>query len=51
VHIGAQATADEDPKHSAGKRIADAYRRCPQTGNELAGLDASTLALIDDEPW
>jgi hypothetical protein len=34
-----------------GQRIADAYARHPQTDDELAGLDADTRALIEEEPW
>jgi len=31
--------------------IEDAYRRLPQTGDELAGLDDATRALVGEEPW
>jgi hypothetical protein len=34
-----------------GEQIADAYRRNPQTDEELAGLEASTRSLIEEEPW
>jgi len=34
-----------------GQQIAQAYRRQPQTDPELAGLDESTRALIEEEPW
>jgi hypothetical protein len=34
----------------SGERIADAYRRRPQTDDELGGLDASTRALVEEEP-
>jgi len=29
----------------------DAYRRLPQTDEELAGLDEATRALVNEEPW
>ena len=34
-----------------GEEIAEAYRRQPQTDEELAGLDRATRALVEEEPW
>ena len=51
MRIGLQAFVDEHRKRLVGERIADAYRRAPQTKDEIAGLDASTRALIEEEPW
>ena len=34
-----------------GTQIATAYRRQPQSGDELAGLNDATRALIEEEPW
>ncbi len=51
MRIGLQALVDEHRKRMVGERIADAYRRRPQTDDELAGLDAGTRALVEEEPW
>lgn len=51
VRIGLQALVGEHRKRIVGERIADAYARRPQTDDELAGLDASTRALVEEEPW
>jgi Arc/MetJ-type ribon-helix-helix transcriptional regulator len=34
-----------------GRRIAEAYRRQPQTEEELAGIDDRTARMIAEEPW
>jgi Arc/MetJ-type ribon-helix-helix transcriptional regulator len=34
-----------------GRRIAEAYRRQPQTEEELAGIDERTARMIAEEPW
>jgi hypothetical protein len=42
---------DEHRRQRVGTEIVNAYRRQPQTDEELAGLDNATRALIEEEPW
>jgi metal-responsive CopG/Arc/MetJ family transcriptional regulator len=51
MRLGLQTLVDEHRKRLIGEQIAAAYRRHPQTEDEIAGLDASTRALIEEEPW
>jgi Arc/MetJ-type ribon-helix-helix transcriptional regulator len=51
MRIGLQSLVENHRKRQVGQRIVDAYRRLPQTEEELSGIDASTRALIDEEPW
>ena len=51
VRLALQQLVDRHERRQGGGRIADGYRRCPQTGAELAGLDAATRALVAEEPW
>jgi Arc/MetJ-type ribon-helix-helix transcriptional regulator len=51
VRLGLETLVDREQRKRTGEQIAEAYRRTPQTENELAGLEASTRALIDEEPW
>lgn len=51
MRIGLQELIEKHRRRMVGERIAAAYRRQPQTDEELAGLDASTQALIEEEPW
>lgn len=51
MRVGLEALVDEHRKRVEGERIADAYRRHPQTAEELAGIDAGTRVLIEEESW
>jgi Arc/MetJ-type ribon-helix-helix transcriptional regulator len=51
VRLGLETLVDLEHRKRTGEQIAEAYRRYPQTEHELAGLDASTRALIEEEPW
>jgi Arc/MetJ-type ribon-helix-helix transcriptional regulator len=42
---------DQHRRRQVGAAIVDAYRRQPQTDEELAGLDDATRALVGEEPW
>ena len=42
---------DQQQRQRVGAAIVDAYRRQPQTDQELAGLDEVTRALVNEEPW
>ena len=51
VRLGLERLVDTHRRHQIGAAIVDAYRRQPQTDDELAGLDEATHALITEEPW
>jgi Arc/MetJ-type ribon-helix-helix transcriptional regulator len=51
MRVGLEALVDEHRRRLVGEKIVDAYRRHPQTDEELAGVEASTRALIEEEPW
>ncbi|HEY1689718.1 MAG TPA: hypothetical protein VGF95_12745 [Solirubrobacteraceae bacterium] len=51
MRMSLQAFVVEHRRRLMGEQIAEAYRRHPQTEEEVAGLDASTRALIEEEPW
>lgn len=51
VRLGLESLVDQHRRGRIGAQIAAAYRRQPQTDEELAGLDEVTRALIEEEPW
>lgn len=51
VRLGLERLIEEHRRQRVGAEIVDAYRRQPQTDNELAGIDHATRALIEEEPW
>jgi len=51
VRLGLERLIDEHQRRRVGAEIVAAYRRRPQTDDELTGLDAATRALISEEPW
>lgn len=51
VRLGLESLVEEHRRRLVGAEIVDAYRRQPQTDEELAGLDAATRALVEEEPW
>ncbi len=51
VRLGLERLIEDHRRSRIGEEIADAYRRQPQTGEELAGLDQATRALVAEEPW
>lgn len=51
VRLGLERLIEEHRRLSIGAEIAEAYRRHPQTDEELAGLDRATRALVEEEPW
>lgn len=51
VRLGLERLLDQYRRQRLGAQIADAYQRQPQTEEELAGLDAATRALVEEEPW
>jgi len=51
VRRALQSLVEEHRRRQIGQAIVDGYRRQPQTEEELAGLEAATRALINEEPW
>ena len=51
VRLGLERLVDEHRRRLVAQEIVAAYRRQPQTDEELAGLDDATRALIHEEPW
>jgi Arc/MetJ-type ribon-helix-helix transcriptional regulator len=51
MRIGLEGLVEEHRRKLVGALIVDAYRRLPQTEDELGGLDAATRALVEEEPW
>jgi Arc/MetJ-type ribon-helix-helix transcriptional regulator len=51
VRLALEQLIDRHRREQVGAAIAEAYRRRPQTEAELSGLDDSTRALVEEEPW
>jgi Arc/MetJ-type ribon-helix-helix transcriptional regulator len=51
VRLGLERLVDQHQRQRVGAEIVAAYRRQPQTEDELAGLDEATRALVNEEPW
>jgi Arc/MetJ-type ribon-helix-helix transcriptional regulator len=51
MRLGLEGLVEEHSRHKIGAQIVDAYTSRPQTEEELAGLDAATQALVEEEPW
>jgi hypothetical protein len=42
---------DQRRRRQVDAAIVAAYRRQPQTDDELTGLDEAARALVNEEPW
>jgi Arc/MetJ-type ribon-helix-helix transcriptional regulator len=51
MRLGLERLVDDHRRRRTGEKIANAYRRRPQSDEELAGLDEATRALVAEEPW
>jgi Arc/MetJ-type ribon-helix-helix transcriptional regulator len=51
VRLGLTRLVDQQQRRRVGAAIVDAYRRHPQTDEELAGLDEATRSLVEEEQW
>ena len=51
VRLALERLVDQQQRQRVGSAIVNAYRRRPQTDEELAGLDEATRALVNEEPW
>lgn len=51
VRLALEAMIDRRRRRLVGEAIADAYRRVPETPEELRWADESTRSMIAEEPW
>jgi Arc/MetJ-type ribon-helix-helix transcriptional regulator len=51
VRVGLERIVDEVERRRIGQEIVEAYRRMPQTDEELAWADEAAVRMISDEPW
>ncbi len=51
VRLGLERLVDLHRRQAIGQQIADSYRSIPQTTDDIAWADASTVAMIADEAW
>jgi Arc/MetJ-type ribon-helix-helix transcriptional regulator len=51
VRLGLTRLVDQQQRQRVGAAIVDAYRRHPQSDEELAGLDEATRSLVEEEQW
>jgi hypothetical protein len=51
VRIDVEQLIDVERRRRIGQEVSDVYRRSPQTDVEVAGLEATTRALIEGELW
>ena len=51
VRSGLAALVDIHRRRRIGEAIVEGYRRQPQTADEIGWADASTAAMIAEEPW
>ena len=51
VRVGLERLVVRHRRDAIGAAIVAGYQRQPQTDTELAWSDASTIAMIAEEPW
>jgi Arc/MetJ-type ribon-helix-helix transcriptional regulator len=51
VRAGLDAMIERRRRAALGQRIADGYRRTPQSGDDLTWSDTASAAMIAEEPW
>jgi Arc/MetJ-type ribon-helix-helix transcriptional regulator len=51
ARVGLEQLVDAHRRRRIGAQIVEAYRRQPQTDEELAGIEEATRALVEEEPW
>jgi Arc/MetJ-type ribon-helix-helix transcriptional regulator len=51
MRVGLETLVEAHRRRRTGAQIVAAYRRQPQSAEELAGLEEATRALIAEEPW
>lgn len=51
VRAGLETVVERERRAAIGQAIADGYRRIPQDEDDLGWSDASSAAMIAEEPW
>ena len=51
VRSAIQAIVEAERRREIGQRIADGYRRIPQTDDEVAAAADAAIRSIHEEPW
>ena len=51
VRLALEAMIERRRRRLVGEAIADAYRRVPETPEELRWADESIRSMIAEEPW
>lgn len=51
VRTGLELLIERHRRAAIGARIAEGYRRQPQTEQEVGWSDAASIQMIADEPW
>ena len=51
VRHALEAMVEQRRRRLVGEAIAEAYRRIPETSEELRWADESTRSMIAEEPW
>ena len=51
VRIGLEWVVDKHRRERIGILIAESFSRLAQSEEELIGIEGSTKALIEEEPW
>jgi Arc/MetJ-type ribon-helix-helix transcriptional regulator len=51
IRAAIRALVDQERRHQIGERIAEGYRRVPQTDDEVAAAAAAAIRSIHEEPW
>lgn len=51
VRHALEAMVEQRRRRLIGEAIAEAYRRIPETSEELRWADESTRSMIAEEPW
>jgi Arc/MetJ-type ribon-helix-helix transcriptional regulator len=51
VRLGLERLVDRHRRDQVGARIAEGYRRLPQTSSEVGWADESSVRMITEEPW
>lgn len=51
VRLGLRRLVDRHRRDQVGARIAEGYRRMPQTDTDAGWADEATARMIAEEPW
>lgn len=51
VRQAVERLVHEERRRQDGERIADGYRRAPQTDDEVAAATVAAIQSVHEEPW